>query len=131
MRLISDHNKPNLVALKEKEVRFCIEIIREKFEECRLMGRDFIRLLHDVTKIPQFTDLWKDLFQRPQSLSPQLTDVSQLLSTRTPHKLFVSRVTPEMEKQLLFILQKVQFWNFLFTYIFLILVYGKYVGIYG
>ena len=106
-RIISDHFHPNLSALKEKEVRFCVEVIREKFTECRVIGRDFVRLLQDLTKIPQFSDLWKDILQRPQSLSSQFTDLSQLFSIRTPRKFLVSRVTPDMEKLLLFIMQKV------------------------
>ena len=110
-RIISDHSKPHLAGLKEKEVRFCIEVIREKFAECKVIGRDFVRLLQDLTKIPQFADLWKDILQRPQSLSPQFTDLSQLFACRTPQKFLRSRVTPDMERLLLFIMRKVPMGN--------------------
>ena len=106
-RIIVDHSKPVHSSLKDKEVRFCVEVIREKFADCRTIGRDFVRLLQDLTKIPQFSDLWKDILQRPQSLSSQFTDLTQLFATRTPRKFLQSRVTPDMEKLLLFIMQKV------------------------
>lgn len=107
-RIISDHSAPRLASLKEKEVRFCVEVIREKFIECRVIGRDFVRLLQDLTKIPLFSDLWKDILQRPQSLSSHFSDLTQLFGIRTPRKFLQSRVTPDMEKLLLFIMQKVR-----------------------
>lgn len=41
--------------------------------ECQQIGRDLIRLLQGVARIPEFSVLWKDLLTNPSSLNPQFT----------------------------------------------------------
>lgn len=41
--------------------------------DCCKIGRDLIRLLQNVARIPEFEKLWKDMIHKPQSLSPQFT----------------------------------------------------------
>ena len=36
-----------------------------QFAECIQIGRDLLRLLQAVAKIPEFTDLWRDLMLHP------------------------------------------------------------------
>jgi len=108
LRISSDHNRPNLLELRDQEIRFCVDLLREKFEECRVIGRDLVRLLQDLTKIPQISELWKDLLQRPKSFSANFQDVTQLFACPTPRKFFQCRVTPDMENQLMFILTQVK-----------------------
>ena len=43
----------------------------EQWCDCQVIGRDLIRLLQSVARIPEFEELWKDLLQNPSSLSPQ------------------------------------------------------------
>ena len=76
-----------------------------------VIGRDMIRLLQDLTKIPQFHALWDDMLNKPNSLSPRFESISQILTMRTHKKFLHSRVTPDIEKQLLFILQQVLILN--------------------
>lgn len=44
-----------------------------KFMECLMIGRDLVRLLQNVARIPEFELLWKDIIHNPQALSPQFT----------------------------------------------------------
>jgi len=44
-----------------------------QWSDCQVIGRDLIRLLQSVARIPEFEELWKDLLQNPSSLSPQFT----------------------------------------------------------
>ncbi|TMS01384.1 Integrator complex subunit 3 [Larimichthys crocea] len=109
LRLIVDHGAPNLLTLRQKEVDFCISMLREKFMECLLIGRDLVRLLQNVARIPEMELVWKDLLHNPQVLSPQFTGVLQLLTARTSRKFLACRLTPDMETKLLFMTSRVRF----------------------
>uniref|UniRef100_A0A3P9PNG4 Integrator complex subunit 3 n=1 Tax=Poecilia reticulata TaxID=8081 RepID=A0A3P9PNG4_POERE len=109
LRLIVDHGTPNLLPLRQKEVDFCISMLREKFMECLIIGRDLIRLLQNVARIPEMELLWRDLLHNPQVLSPQFTGILQLLTARTSRKFLACRLTPDMETKLLFMTSRVRF----------------------
>uniref|UniRef100_A0A8C9LYH8 Integrator complex subunit 3 n=1 Tax=Piliocolobus tephrosceles TaxID=591936 RepID=A0A8C9LYH8_9PRIM len=103
LRLIVDHHgTAQLQALRQKEVDFCISLLRERFMECLMIGRDLVRLLQNVARIPEFELLWKDIIHNPQALSPQFTGILQLLQSRTSRKFLACRLTPDMETKLLF-----------------------------
>lgn len=76
LRLIEDHNAPFLAPLRHKEVQFLISIMREHFQECLVIGRDLVRLLQNVARIPEFEQLWKDILLNPKTLSPNFTGKS-------------------------------------------------------
>uniref|UniRef100_A0AAZ3QMN8 Integrator complex subunit 3 n=2 Tax=Oncorhynchus TaxID=8016 RepID=A0AAZ3QMN8_ONCTS len=111
LRLIVDHGTPALLVLRQKEVDFCIGLLREKFMECFIIGRDLVRLLQIVARIPEMELLWKDLLHNPQALSPQFTGkgLLQLLTARTSRKFLACRLTPDMETKLLFMTSRVRF----------------------
>ena len=107
LRLILDHQTKN--SLRQKEVTFCISLLREKFAECMLIGRDLIRLLQNVARIPEFEELWRDMIQNPTSLSPNFTGIHQLMQTRTPRRFLQCRLTPDMERKIVFLTSQVKF----------------------
>ncbi|XP_030597783.1 integrator complex subunit 3 isoform X1 [Archocentrus centrarchus] len=109
LRLIVDHGAPNLLSLRQKEVDFCIGMLREKFMDCLIIGRDLVRLLQNVARIQEMELLWRDLLHNPQVLSPQFTGVLQLLTARTSRKFLACRLTPDMETKLLFMTSRVRF----------------------
>ncbi|XP_011932010.1 PREDICTED: integrator complex subunit 3 isoform X1 [Cercocebus atys] len=110
LRLIVDHHgTAQLQALRQKEVDFCISLLRERFMECLMIGRDLVRLLQNVARIPEFELLWKDIIHNPQALSPQFTGILQLLQSRTSRKFLACRLTPDMETKLLFMTSRVRF----------------------
>lgn len=43
VRLIEDHNSPNLLHLRNKEIKFIIPLIRERWVDVVQLGRDFVR----------------------------------------------------------------------------------------
>lgn len=43
VRLIEDHNSPSHITLRNKEVKFIVSIIRERFIDVIPLGRDFVR----------------------------------------------------------------------------------------
>lgn len=73
LRLIEDHAAPSLVTLRQKEVTFTVSLLREKFTECLVIGRDLVRLLQNVARIPEFEQLWKDILHNPKLLSPSFS----------------------------------------------------------
>ncbi|XP_031696804.1 LOW QUALITY PROTEIN: integrator complex subunit 3-like [Anarrhichthys ocellatus] len=109
LRLIVDHGAPNLLILRQKEVDYCISMLREKFMECQIIGRDLVRLMQNVARIPEMELVWKDLLHSPQVLSSQFTGVLQLLTARTSRKFLACRLTPDMETKLLFMTSRVRF----------------------
>jgi len=91
-----------------------VTLIRDHFGDCCLntnvgMGRDFLRLLQCVSKIPEIAAIWHDIYENPKSLSPHLTGVNQLLSMRTSRKYLQSRLTPDMEKKIFYLTHQVKF----------------------
>ncbi|XP_050506939.1 integrator complex subunit 3 homolog [Diabrotica virgifera virgifera] len=111
LRLIEDHNGPYLTSLRQKEVNFLISIMRDHFQDCLVIGRDLVRLLQNVARIPEFDQLWKDVLLSPKTLSPNFTGVLQLLQNRTSRRFLQSRLTPEMERKLVFLTSQVKFGN--------------------
>ncbi|KAG5677458.1 hypothetical protein PVAND_007216 [Polypedilum vanderplanki] len=111
VRLIEDHNSVNLIPLRNKEVKFIISLIRDRFQDIIPLGRDFIRLLQNVARIPEFQQLWKDILNNPKSLAPAFTGIFQMLSTRTSRHFIGNRITPEIENKLHFFTSSVKFGN--------------------
>ncbi|CAH2327412.1 integrator complex subunit 3 [Pelobates cultripes] len=110
LRLIVDHHgTPQLQALRQKEVDFCMMLLRDRFMDCFMIGRDLVRLLQNVARIPEFDLLWKDMLHNPQTLNPQFTGILQLLQSRTSRKFLACRLTPDMETKLLFMTSRVRF----------------------
>lgn len=109
LRLIEDHGGVHLITLRQKEVTFTVNLLREKFSECLIIGRDLVRLLQNVARIPEFDALWKDMFNAPRTLSPNFSGILQLLTTRTSRRFLQSRLTPDMEKKIVFLTSSVRF----------------------
>ena len=107
LRLIEDHAAPHFEKLREKEVKFVIALVRDKFSDVMTIGRDFVRILQNVAKIPEITELWRDILYNPRTLSPSYTGLSQLMETRTSRRFLQCRITPEMEKKLFFLTSQV------------------------
>ncbi|XP_034952755.1 integrator complex subunit 3 [Chelonus insularis] len=111
LRLIEDHSAPHLSALRQKEVTFTVSLIRERMMDCLVIGRDLVRLLQNVARISEFEALWKDLLTNPKSINSNFTGVLQLLQTRTSRRFLQSRLTPDMERKLVFLTSQVRFGN--------------------
>lgn len=109
LRFIQDHFHPSLEALRKKEVNFCVTMLREKWNECKLIGRDLVRLLMAVARIPEFERFWEDVLNKPQALSPSFSGFPSLVQMRTSRRFLVSRLTPDMETKIGFLLMKVKF----------------------
>ncbi|GAB6031207.1 Integrator complex subunit 3 [Chamberlinius hualienensis] len=111
LRLIFDHCGPAFSSLQQKETDFTMSLLREKFAECMMIGRDLVRLLQNVGRIPEFEKLWKDIIFNPTSLCPAFTGILQLLCQRTSRRFLQSRLTPDMEKKIVFLTSSVRFGN--------------------
>merc|ERR1719233_590247 len=109
LRLLQDHVRPNLRDFGDKEITFVIHLIREQFINVLTLGRDFVRLLQAVARIPDIEEIWMDILYQPSKLSPQFLGLEQLLKTRTPNEFLTSRITPNMELKLKFMTQNVRF----------------------
>ena len=109
LRLIEDHGNGVFINLRQKEIDFCICLLREKFSECLIIGRDLVRLLQNVARIPEFEALWKDIYNNPSILSANFNGVLQLMQTRTSRRFIQSRLTPDMERKINFLFSNVKF----------------------
>lgn len=109
LRLIVDHYSPLYTPLRQREVDFCIGLLRERFTECLMIGRDLVRLLQDVARLPEFEALWRDITHNPTVLSPTFGGILSLLQTRTSRRFLQSRLTPDMERKINFLTSHVKF----------------------
>ncbi|KAL1918589.1 uncharacterized protein VTP21DRAFT_2611 [Calcarisporiella thermophila] len=110
LRLIPDHT--TVGPLRQREINYCASILREKFVSCVRIGRDLVRALQDVSRIPEFEPIWIDILNNPTKLYPHFKGVWQLLSSPTPREYLQRRLTEDMEKKLYFILTKLKTNNF-------------------
>lgn len=109
VRLIEDHHSAGLTNLRNKEVKFVISLVRDRFNDVVPIGRDFVRLLQNVARIPEFEALWKDILLNPKTLSPTFTGIWQFLQIRTSRRYLQCRLTPEIERKLHFLMSSVKF----------------------
>lgn len=98
-----------LVQLRTKETKFIISLIRDRFIDIIPLGRDFVRLLQNVARIPEFEQLWKDILLNPKSLCPTFSGIWQLLQQKTSRRYLKCRLTPDLERKLLFLTSSVKF----------------------
>lgn len=100
-RLAADHSaRPQLSQLRQAELSFCATLWDERPADCLASGRDLLRILGDVARLPEAERVWKALFSQQSVL--------QLGATPTPKVFPQSRLTPEMERQLMFIMTEVR-----------------------
>ena len=83
--------------------------VRERWNDVAVIGRDLLRILQYVAKVPEFDALWRDILYNPRSLSPTFSGgFMQLMHTRTSRRFLQSRITPEMEKKICFLTSQVR-----------------------
>ncbi|XP_025077829.1 integrator complex subunit 3-like [Pomacea canaliculata] len=109
LRIIVDHGSSAFLMLRQREVELCVSLLREKWAECMQIGRDLLRLLQNVARIPEFEKLWRDIFLNPTALCPNFAGIMQLMQIRTSRRYLISRLTPDMEGKLIFLISKVKF----------------------
>ena len=54
---------PGLAHLQKKEITFTVSLLREKFTDCLMIGRDLIRLLQNVARISRVILCTNDVTQ--------------------------------------------------------------------
>jgi integrator complex subunit 3 len=107
LRLIEDHFHPPFEKLREREVKFVVTLLRERFSEVTNIGRDLARVLQNIARIPEIEAVWKDIIYNPKLLSPTFGGLVPLMQMRTSRRYLQSRITPEMEKKLVFLTSQV------------------------
>uniref|UniRef100_A0A182QAQ3 SOSS complex subunit A homolog n=1 Tax=Anopheles farauti TaxID=69004 RepID=A0A182QAQ3_9DIPT len=111
VRLIDDHFGSQFVHLRNREVKFVISLIRDRFVDIIPLGREFVRLLQNIGKVPEFDQLWKDMQFNPKSLCPTFNGIWQLLQTRTSRRFLRGRLTPDIERKIHFLASSVKLGN--------------------
>ncbi|KAL7327957.1 hypothetical protein PS15p_206311 [Mucor circinelloides] len=112
LRAIADHRTSQLQPLQQKEIRFVHMLMREKWMHCVPIGRDLIRMLKELSTIPEFSQIWDDIVNHPQKLSPKFGGIQTMLNSPTPRDFLKCRLTPDIEHKLLFILQNLRITHF-------------------
>lgn len=49
-------------------ITLCIWLLKERFVDCMQLGRDLLLVLMRLSKIPQFTTIWRLLLYSPSKL---------------------------------------------------------------
>jgi hypothetical protein len=108
LRLIAE--KGMGVKLQKDFISVCVCLLTDRFKECSVIGRDLIRLLQDVSRIHEFEPIWRQLHARVSDIDDLLL-FTRILKIPTPKQFVLSRLTPEMETQLVFMLESVHYGN--------------------
>lgn len=103
-RVAADHSDIKYEKMRRAEASLCCELWRERPNECRLVGRDGVRVLQDMAGIPEFEEIWNDLLED----GAPSANLMHLLSTKTPSSVLLSRLTPDMETQLKYVMSHVK-----------------------
>jgi integrator complex subunit 3 len=74
---------------------------------CVKMGRDFLRLLQMISNLSEIKTLLLLITTNPASLDPTFLGISQFWNTVTPREFVTSRLTPDMEFKIIFLLNHV------------------------
>lgn len=109
VRLLQDLNRPGQQDLMKAVAQFVVGLVRRRWQDAVVLGRDFVRLLILVARVPEVLQLWQVLLHHPDTLSQNFTGVDQLMTTPTPKKFLKLRITATMERKLLFLAKNVQF----------------------
>eukprot|EP00884_Botryococcus_braunii_P003499 jgi/Botrbrau1/1314/Bobra.0063s0030.1 len=115
---------PPLETLRVRGSALAVRILQECWGECVTHGgRDIIRALLEVSKMPEFKDVWRhllagrkpsgeggvdDMSGRSGGAGPVATPLEAILSHRTSRDVLLSRLTPEMEQHIYFLLKQVR-----------------------
>ena len=97
-----------------RDKRFNVKTVffREKWTDVAVIGRDFLRILQYVAKVPEFEALWRDILYNPKALSPTFGGgFMYLMHTRTSRRFLQSRITPEMEKKIFFLTSQARIYS--------------------
>ena len=92
--------------LASREAVLAVALVREAPRAAATLGRELVRALQQVARVPEVLQLWQDVLE--QCLAPDLT-LEALMQTSAPPKLLALRLTPVMEAKLLFLTQQVPF----------------------
>ncbi|KAI8874325.1 hypothetical protein GQ42DRAFT_159899 [Ramicandelaber brevisporus] len=95
LRLIPDH--VTIEQVYRQEIAFCVDMLSNHFGDIMRVGRDLIRALQDVSRIPEFNEIWIRIIHHPQSLHQSFTGISQLLMQPTHYQYLLSRIPNDME----------------------------------
>ena len=109
-RILEDYGRKYMFKdIKDKIAKFVTQLIRDRFSEAMVLGRDLVRVLQSVARVPEVEELWRELIHRPQSLHPDFTGVAELLRRKTPIAFLKLRVTADMEEKLNFLMSQVPY----------------------
>jgi integrator complex subunit 3 len=106
--IIPDHHRPEFEALREREIQILVQLFRERFDSVKTAGRDLIRVLYNISLIPEIKSIWDQVILAPSTSSSDQTNLKQILASPSPRHILISRLTPEMESWLSFVFTHVK-----------------------
>eukprot|EP00124_Ichthyophonus_hoferi_P003705 Ihof_evm2s339 gene=Ihof_evmTU2s339 len=98
LRLIIDHRDHR--DLRGREAIYCVDMLQSCPTVCMTIGRDLLRVLQDTAMLTPVKAYFEKLLKKRELMS-------QLMNTRTPKDILLSRLTPRMEHWLAFMYGKV------------------------
>ncbi|OQV18391.1 Integrator complex subunit 3 [Hypsibius exemplaris] len=108
IQLIQYHSPLQFSVIKDKEMDFCLDLLRTRFVDLSLAGRELTRSLMAVCKMPKMKEFWNDLVNNPKNLPLTAGGLPQFLLSKSPRWLFAHRISTELEVKVNFMLSKVR-----------------------
>ena len=116
LRVLADHSQHppaanTLRQLIRRESDFCVRLMRDKWNDVMLIGRDLVRLLANLYKLDDIQLVLRHAMHAPAQLSvqyEQLGGLIYLLRLPTRRRCLISRLTVDMERKIYFVITSVK-----------------------
>uniref|UniRef100_F1KT10 SOSS complex subunit A homolog n=2 Tax=Ascaris TaxID=6251 RepID=F1KT10_ASCSU len=86
-------------------ITLCQWWLKERFTDCAQLGRDLVLLLMHLSKLPQFTAIWRQLLYTPNKLSPDFNGIEELMARPCPYNLLTHHISVTFMRKMEFILK--------------------------
>ncbi|MFH4975146.1 hypothetical protein AB6A40_001855 [Gnathostoma spinigerum] len=99
---------PNNDSLRSQLIYLCHWMIHERFMDCVQLGRDLILVLMRLSKISEFTVVWKHLLYSPSKLAPNFGGIEELMNRVCAYSLSCFRISVAMQRKVEFMFNKIK-----------------------
>ncbi|VDN50090.1 unnamed protein product [Dracunculus medinensis] len=95
-------------SLRIQMITLCIWLLKERFVDCMQLGRDLLLVLMRLSKIPQFTTIWRLLLYSPSKLLHNFAGVEELMARPCAYNLPTYRICVTMQRKMDFLFGKMK-----------------------
>jgi hypothetical protein len=94
--------------IQERAAALCADLLKTNYRDCIVIGRDLVRAVEAVSHLVSFKTFWGWFTTPANPLDPQTAPLVQATMVPTPKKYVACRLTPQMETEIVFMMEHVK-----------------------